>query len=185
MAMADSEYPYDALEYAMDHMEVPEGYRVEIIEGEIVVSPTPQGPHIKNTTLLQLSLAAAAPSGTDVVQMASIALPETGQRYIPDLLVLPDAILNEPEWLFPGSAALLVVEVTSPHNARTDRVKKLRGYARSHVPAYLLVDREPRTTTLFTEPENGAYRRDVKVPFGEKLPLPEPFSGEIDTSEFV
>lgn len=185
MAMAAYEYPDDKLAYAADQVDVPKGYRVEIIEGEIIVSPSPQGPHIKITTRLERALQDASPSEMDAVQFVTLDLVETGQRYIPDVVVLPSRLLDEPISLFPSDAALLVAEVTSPSNATTDRVRKLRGYARSHIPMYVLVDRQEKSTTLFTAPEDGIYRGDVRVPFGEKLILPEPFSGEIDTSEFV
>lgn len=185
MAMAATEYPGDQLADAADQVDVPQGYRVEIIEGNIIVSPTPLGPHSLITMALQYELKATLPTGHAAVQNVTLVLPQTSQRYIPDLAVLPREILRQEIWKFPIDAAALVAEVTSPGNAQTDRVAKLRGYARSHVPAYLLIDRDSDTVTLFTEPENGLYRRDVKVPFGDKIELPEPFSGEIDTSEFA
>lgn len=184
MTMAATEYPADWLADAAEHVDVPEGYRVEIIEGNILVSSTPLASHGFVTSILHYAVHAAVPDGMEAVQMVSIELPETGQRYIPDLAVFPKEALRQEVWRLPADIAMLVAEVISPGNAQTDRVTKLRGYARSHVPSYLLVDREDRTVTLFTEPSDGIYRRDCKVPFGDKLTLPEPFTGRIDTGEF-
>lgn len=185
MAMAAYEYPDDDLAYTADHIDVPEGFRVEIIEGNIIVSPTPAVRHGLITSILQNEINAVMPSGLYAVQNITLTLPETGQQYIPDLMVLPRDMLDQEEWKLPADAAELVAEVTSPNNAEIDRVKKLRGYARSGVRVYLLVDRLEQTATLFTEPVAGVYQRNVCVAFGQKLPLPEPFSGEIDTSEFL
>lgn len=184
MAMPASDYSADALADAAEHIDVPDGYRVEIIEGNIVVSPTPLGPHALIVSRLHRILRPCLPPDVADVEMVTIELPQTGQRYIPDLLVFPEDTLNTEEWVFSADEALLAVEVTSPHNAETDRVKKLRGYAIADVPAYLLVDRGERLVTLFTEPAGGVYRRHVQVPFGEKVELPDPFTGPIDTTTF-
>lgn len=184
MAMPADDYPSDALADAAARIDVPDGYRVEIIEGNIVVRPTPMGPHARNASLLRRALRPCLPPDALDVEMVTLDLTETGQRYIPDVLVLPDDALQREEWLYPAGEALLVAEITSPSNAETDRVRKLRGYARSGVPAYLLIDRGEGSVSLFTEPERGVYRRQMRVPFGEKLDLPEPFTGAVDTATF-
>lgn len=185
MAMAADDYPSDALADAAERIEVPDGYRVEVIEGNIVVSPTPMGPHALSASRLRTALKACLPPDAEDVEMVTLDLPESGQRYIPDVLVMPSGVLLREEWLFPADEALLVAEITSPSNAETDRVRKLRGYARSTVPMYLLIDRGERTVTLFAEPEGGAYRRHVQVPFGEKIEMPEPFTGSLETGSLV
>src|SRR5690625_3862033 len=132
-----------------DHLEPPEGYRVEIIEGKLVVSPTPVGPHIKIASHLQYALRNVLPLELEIAQTATLVIPHTGERYVPDLVVLPEALLDEHIWKFPATDAVLTVEITSPGNAETDRVKKPRGYAVGEVPAYLLIDTEHGQWTLF------------------------------------
>ncbi|MFV2178785.1 Uma2 family endonuclease [Actinomadura sp. LOL_016] len=78
----------------------------------------------------------------------------------------------------------MVVEVTSSR-PEPDRKAKRYGYARASIPFYLLVDREERTTTLFSDPERGDYRHVDSVSFGKTLALPEPFGVDLDTSEFA
>ncbi|MFG3366152.1 Uma2 family endonuclease [Streptomyces sp. NPDC048156] len=76
---------------------------------------------------------------------------------------------------------------TSRSNAKDDRTKKLWAYAHAPVPVYLLVDRFDEygpTATLFTGPQNGAYKHAERVPFGECLELPDPFAATVDTAGF-
>lgn len=178
-------YPAEPLVYGADRIEVPDGYRVEIIGSEIIVSPPQLVSHAALISKLARALQECAPSGLMMVQRMSIHDETTGQRFVPDLVAALQEALARDEWLFPVTEVPLVVEVTSPHNAEMDRVKKLRGYAQCGIPLYLLADVQDRTLAWRGMPQNGVYRRGMKVPFGEKLPLPEPFSGEIDTSEFV
>ncbi|GAA1082784.1 Uma2 family endonuclease [Nocardiopsis composta] len=165
-----------------DHIEAPDGYRVEIIEGKIVVSPTPLGSHALLASRVQYALRGLLPAEWEIVQYVTLAIPATGERYIPDLAVLPSSLLTEEIWKFPSQEALLTVEITSPSNAETDRVKKPRGYARGEVPAYLLIDPENRRWTLFEEPENGVYRKQMNVTTGDDLLLQDPFTGPLRTS---
>jgi Uma2 family endonuclease len=186
MAMPATDEPVtDPLGYAADHIQVPQGYRVEIIEGEIVVSPTPQGRHALDARWLHHEIERVLPDGFIDVENVTVQFSVSRQRYIPDVVVLPRDMLDSSEWLFPAEAALLVVEITSPDNADIDRVKKLRGYASSSVPCYLLIDREDRTVSLFSDPEGRIYRHHLQVPFGEAVTLPAPFTGTLDTAPLL
>lgn len=52
------------------------------------------------------------------------------------------------------------------------------------MPTYLLIDPLEKAITLFTEPAGESYQQVHRVPFGTTITLQEPFSGEIDSSEF-
>lgn len=112
--------------------------------------------------------------------------------YVPDLVVMPSELIAaaDPEISDPmdASEALLIVEITSKGNAREDRTKKYRAYARAGVPMYLLIDRfgtRGPMATLFTEPnEDGTYKHSDPVPFGKPLTLPEPFGTTLRTADF-
>lgn len=78
---------------------------------------------------------------------------------------------------------LLAVEVTSKSNADTDRVTKRKRYAEYGAPLYLLVDRQNRELTLFSEPGGLGYTKaDGPHPFGTPVTLPEPFGIVLDTT---
>lgn len=118
-----------------------------------------------------------------------VSIPTRSSLFIPDLVVIArDRVPADDEPApIPASRAKLAVEITSPGNPDTDRKIKLWGYAHAQVPVYLLIDRyaevEP-TVSLYAEPSGGHYRQLVRVPFGEKVTLPDPFGFDLDTSRF-
>lgn len=135
----------------------------------------------------QLARWAGATCGT--YQWLAVAVPACAQVLVPDLVVVPEIELrsgpdDEP---VPAGKALLVVEITSRGNADTDRRTKRWGYAHAGVPQYLLIDRfdeDGPAVTLFSEPVDGHYQHLVRIPFGERIKLHEPFALELDTGEF-
>jgi Uma2 family endonuclease len=79
----------------------------------------------------------------------------------------------------------MVVEVTS-YDAdadRRDRVEKPAAYARAYIPVYLLVDRDARAVTVFSEPEHGTYTSAVTLSYGHTVVLPEPVNITLETEE--
>ncbi|MBM7783410.1 Uma2 family endonuclease [Tenggerimyces flavus] len=169
-----------------EQITVPEGYRVEIVGEVIVVSPTPSTRHARVIWVLE-GVLRSTPVDTAAVQMVTIELPLSGERYVPDLLVLPTEVLTREDitWIVPISEALLAVEVTSRATYGHDRGRKLRGYAAHAVPFYLLVDVLASSVTLYSEPGQGRYHEAIKVSMGEQLAIPEPFDIVVDTAAFL
>jgi Uma2 family endonuclease len=167
-----------------DKFDPPGGHKAEVIGGNIVVSPSPSRRHGLIYSRLHKQLSRALPTHLAVTNTVTVDLPATGERYIPDLLVVDESAMDTEEWLLPADQAEMVVEIVSPSNARTDRVAKVRGYAASGVPIYLLIDPLERSVTLFTEPAGSCYQEMNRVPFGKEIALPEPYVGSIDTSVF-
>lgn len=77
----------------------------------------------------------------------------------------------------------MVVEVTSSDKIR-DRETKRLAYAAANIPLYLLVDREFQQVTLFSDPMQEDYSSSLIKQFGGVIKLPEPFSCELDTTDF-
>ncbi|CAM5603376.1 hypothetical protein GCM10010329_50830 [Streptomyces spiroverticillatus] len=186
-----SEGPWDYLLETWRGLDIPDGWRAEIDEGRIVLVPPPHRHHNAIAHQLQKFLYGVLPADLGIFQTLGVNIVSLDRLYVPDLVVMPERFVvdEDAEGSNPVDAAeaLLVVEITSRGNARDDRTMKLWGYAHAPVPAYLLIDRFDQhgpTSTLFTEPQNGAYKHADRVPFGETLVLPEPFGGELDTSRF-
>lgn len=182
--MVSEAEPARTLAEIAENLDVPEGYRVEIIAGRIYVSPSPSGIHALALETIEDALRPARPRGTSMTHDVSLALPETGQQYVPDLVVLPRTLLKSRGWLFPASEALLVVEVVSPSHPDVDRVTKQAGYAAAGIPLYLVADLPDQSVTLYGDPANGEYHRANVVDFGGKIHIPAPFDVTIDTAEF-
>lgn len=107
---------------------------------------------------------------------------------IPDGVLAPlalDVFAEADSWMEPDGI-VLVIEVTSTHADR-DRRDERHCYAKGGIPFCLLVDREQRTVSLFSEPRSDEGREDylqeTRVIFGKPLEPPEPFSFTLDTSE--
>jgi Uma2 family endonuclease len=168
-----------------EQFEPPEGYKAEVIEGLLVVSPSPSRRHGLIFAKLAVQLNQLLPSHLAVTNTVTLEMAATSERYMPDLLVAHEDALRSDEWLLDAADAELVVEIVSPSNAGHDRVIKLRGYAASGVPIYLLVDPLEQSVTLFFEPVGEAYQQVHRVPFGASIALPEPYAGKIDTAPFA
>ncbi|MEE1791489.1 Uma2 family endonuclease [Streptomyces sp. BE308] len=183
---------WDYLLQTWRELDVPEGWRAEIDEGQIVLVPPPHAHHNGIAAKVQRRLYTTLPEELDVYQTLGVHVAPLDKLYVPDLVVMPAELIAaaDPETSDPldASEALLIVEITSKGNAREDRTKKYRAYARAGVPMYLLIDRfdmRGPMTTLFTEPnEDGTYKRSDPVPFGKTLVLPAPFAVSLPTSEF-
>jgi Uma2 family endonuclease len=184
-----------------EHVDAPEGSRIEIIGGEVVVSAAPSFQHNTIVEDIERILADAQRDRPDFPWVKSsgtaLTLVGVGDGFVPDLMVLDRetymaARLAKVRSLVPDQVEL-VVEVTSSSNANVDREpgrkhrgNKWNGYAAAEIPYYLLVDRCPKRacTTLYSIPDQStaAYLHAESWEFGETVHLPEPFDIEINTS---
>ncbi|MFF0449082.1 Uma2 family endonuclease [Streptomyces sp. NPDC004609] len=182
---------WDELLKAWRELDVPEGWHAEIDEGQIHVVPPPHAHHHHIAAKLHRALYRSLPEDLEVYQTLGIHIAPLDKLYVPDLVVMPGELITSADSddtnPMDAAEAFLVVEITSKSNAKDDRTKKLWAYAHAPVPTYLLIDRFDErgpTSTLFTEPENGAYKLTERVPFGREIHLPEPFGLSLDTSVF-
>jgi Uma2 family endonuclease len=163
----------------------PEGWRVELIEGEIHVTPPANGEHeeivselsgqvrdqrrtLGRYTGLGLEVPGGSPTG----------------RVIPDLVVAPKGSFDDQREYHDPAPVLLVGEVTSRSTSDQDRGGKLRGYAAAGIPLYLVVDRRSGVLQVYSEPADGRYTHCEEVALAKTVTLPEPLNVELDTGEF-
>jgi Uma2 family endonuclease len=185
-AVAASEFAdLERLWYAVDW---PPGSRVELIDGELVVSPTGSVWHSEAVYCLTVQLVKLAERRNWVIHTNLTAyIPPTKERLIPDLMVAPRDAQPYGECELFASEALLVAEVVSPWSRRRDREVKPRAYAQAGVPLYMLIDRfhhEP-TVTLFSQPSEDGYGERQVAAAGEPLRLPKPFGIALDTARLL
>lgn len=171
-------------------LDTPEGFRAELIEGEIVVTPPPDGDHEDYIGVILEQVITR--SRTKMRFSGNKGLKLTSGGRCPKNHVIPDGTFAPTElrlyrgadpWM-PCEGVALVVEVTST-KPQADRTDKRHCYARGPVPLYLLVDREQSSVTLFSEPEGDDYRQHCTIPFGKRLALPTPFAFDLETEEFL
>ncbi|HVX45051.1 MAG TPA: Uma2 family endonuclease [Mycobacteriales bacterium] len=188
MTSALAQDSWESLLHAWTELDLPEGWRAEIIDGGIAMTPPPANMHNRIGGLIHRALARALPDDLEIHQTQGIRIAALDDLYIPDVVVVaPRAALPAGTEPISAEKVLLVVEITSRRGAGRDRNTKKWGYAHGPVPLYLLIDRFDEngpSITLYSEPEAGHYRRHIQVPFGESVPLPAPFGIELSTGEF-
>ncbi|MFF4650045.1 Uma2 family endonuclease [Streptomyces sp. NPDC001380] len=179
----------DSLPERFPGLQTPEGTCAELIEGEIVATPPPDGDHgdCIGRVVEQVVLHSA-------VRMRSagdkgLRLSGGGRRprdhAVPDAAFAPadtDVFRGAPPRMPPDGAAP-VVEVTSARPER-DRTAERHWHARAGIPLSLLVDRDLSRTTLVALPEGDECTGVHLAPSGKPLGLPAPFSFTLDTEGF-
>jgi Uma2 family endonuclease len=184
-----SEPPADFLLEGFLALETPEGFRAELIDGEIVVAPPPDGNHEDIISQLIKQVVRSSAVEMDMSPTKGLKVPSRGKaeegRAIPDCTFAPTSLRlfrDAPPWMSPQGVAM-VAEVASSR-AEVDREDKRRAYAAAGIPLYLLVDRQRDKVTLFSAPSGGDYVHAQTVPFGSGTELPDPFAFTLDTAGF-
>jgi Uma2 family endonuclease len=122
------------------------GVRYELIEGELLVSPSPNHPHQACVTEFLVRLYAYCKRhriGGAVTSPADISLDRRSVLQ-PDIFVVPRDIKVALEGWEHVTRLLLAVNVLSPSTARGDRTVKRGFLQRMDVPEYWIVDHRAR-----------------------------------------
>ncbi|MFF7592575.1 Uma2 family endonuclease [Kitasatospora purpeofusca] len=171
--------PERALKYAIQHVA---GDRAEIIEG-VITPRSPTWAHESAAEVVRRQLMPSLEALGLVSGAGNLDLPGSENWFVPDLAVVPADLAAKTEGALLPDQTLLVVEVTPPSNGEADRTVKRRRYGQYGAPLYLLVDRQHRACTLFSEPTRLGYAVESGPhPFGTPVRLPEPFDLDLDTS---
>jgi Uma2 family endonuclease len=165
---------------ALEDLDVPEGYRAELINEEIVLSPSSKPLHwnIQRSLIEQFQ-----PHGGNWATDQTIVHPVHGDMPQPDFLAMP-AIEIDPEEFLPGDQVQIVVEVLSRSNKGNDLVDKVGVYARFGIPIYLIIDPFEGQCVLYLHPDGGIYAEKRISSFGLPIELPEPVGFTLETSTF-
>jgi Uma2 family endonuclease len=128
--------------------------RYELVDGELLVTPSPNWPHQRAVGLLWAALeeylkrnpvGSVAPSPFDVELEPELIVQ-------PDVFVVPMHEVRRLRTEMPAHDLLVAAEVLSPSSGRHDRVTKRRPYQR-HVPQYWIIDLDARLVERWTPPD--------------------------------
>ncbi|MGV9878199.1 Uma2 family endonuclease [Streptomyces sp. NPDC003006] len=156
----------------LDGVTLPRGYRVEITEGKIIM--TPQGEYRWKVVLeaapqIKQQL---APHG-DILSDVMIDFPSSQYGYAPDLAIIAPGAERNRRGRFEWHSLEAVLEVVSKSSRDNDFAKKFRLYAECGIPVYTVIDPEAGACTVHRRPtRTGVYEDETEVPFGEDLVLP-------------
>ena len=117
-----------------------DGKRYEVLDGELLVSPSPSPPHQRAVQeLLVLLRLYVATNSLGEVFVAPADVEFSDDRMVqPDVFVAPEIVTTWREMKVP----VLIIEVLSSSTARNDRINKRRVYQEERIPEYWIVDIE-------------------------------------------
>jgi len=143
----------------------------ELIEGEIIVSPTPNIPHQRLVFKLAKLVEVVIPDGEIIIAPMDVYLDDNNVVQ-PDIFWVSANGLAVPDGTkFFRGAPDLVIEILSPSTTRRDREAKFRLYERFGVREYWLVDPEAQLIEVYRL-VNGKFERVGFYGKGETLTTP-------------
>ncbi|GAB3279492.1 hypothetical protein GCM10027589_06120 [Actinocorallia lasiicapitis] len=159
--------------------ELPDGVRVELYDGRVVVSGVPDPAHDGVVAALRARLTEpAAEHRWSVHRDATVLMPRARSYVRPDLSFVRAGAGWQGEVVL-GSDLALAVEVAAAPDSADDREAKRLFYAAAGVSSYLLFDLPDQQAVLFDIPIDGDYQHAERVPLG--TPLPVPYGTPLDT----
>ena len=157
---------------ALAGVDLPGGYRVEITDGKIILTPrTEQQSDVVIDAAPQIDRQLA--DHGEILSDVMIDFPSILYGYAPDLaIVAPGSELNS-RGRFEWHSLEAVLEVVSKSTRDNDFDKKFRMYAECAIPLYVIIDPSDSTCTIHRNPtRTGVYVEQEQIAFGEDLVLP-------------
>jgi Uma2 family endonuclease len=166
---------------AEDYWRLPEGTPVELIRGELVMSPSPRSSHQIIVVMLTELFSGIARRSGGVAFCAPMDVIFSNDTILqPDILYIAKerrGIIGD--WV--NAPPDLVIEVLSEGAERRDRVAKLDAYTRYGVPEFWIVDYHAQQID-FLLLENGRYA--IRESKGGRYQSPRLSEVEIDLAAF-
>jgi Uma2 family endonuclease len=167
-----------------EEFEPPEGIKVELLRGEIVMMVAPDLVHNRIVEEVQDQIPRRR---WERLQTTDVHIINEASEPIPDLVVIQRGVAPDSGRLLASQLITLVVEVVSKTSVDRDYGVKRSVYAAGEIPAYLIIDPIMAHCVLLTEPigegDEADYRAQRITKFGASLPL-ESLGIELDTTEF-
>jgi len=157
--------------------------RYELIDGELLVTPAPSHRHQRIIfRLAQLLAPYLAEHRIGEIFLGPAELPLVmGERYEPDLFVIPLVDGRRAPDVLELTQALLICETLSPGSSRHDRITKRRAFQRNAVPEYWIIDGDAEAFEVWHPTDKGPAivdERLIWLPAGALVPF------ELDVREF-
>ena len=158
-----------------------DGLRYELVDGVLLVSPSPLVAHQVGLSALLVRLTAAAPDDLRVLP-APPDITFTRTRLLqPDIVVLRTEQLTGRKV---DGIPLLAVEVLSQSTRATDLTLKRHVLEQAGVPSYWLLDTEVPSLTVL-ELQDGAYVQTALARGDEPLRVVRPFPVTVVPADLV
>lgn len=181
--MADS-INEQILDEMFEQMSVPEGFKAEIVEGAICMSPQ-RDTHWEITRRIVRALEDRFGMAVKVKSDVRIDFPGHLNGFAPDVAKLRDDVQKNSRGRWRYEDVEFIAEVISKSTALNDYGPKKTAYAVAEVPVFLIVDPYTGKCLLHTQPKNGDYATETRVSFGQPIDLTGiPLGLTLTTGEF-
>jgi len=148
--------------WTVDDLEaLPEdGVRRELLDGVLLVSPSPTDIHQIIAGRLMVALEETCPAEFQVTQGVEIRI-NAVRSFIPDVLVATDEAARRRFRSYAPHEVVLAIEIVSPSSLSMDRFTKPALYAAAGIPHFWRIETTDGIVvhTHTIDPENGVYRR--------------------------
>jgi Uma2 family endonuclease len=169
MAESSGELTLDMMFEWLEKMPFPEGYKFEIVGGNIFMTPQ-RDTHWEIIANIYDQLRARYPRRR-LKSDVRIDYPGRLNGFATDVTLLADGAQMDDKRRWRYEDVEFVAEVISKDTAANDYGPKKDTYAAAEVPVYLIVNPYTAEWHLYTLPKDGEYHSDVSFPFGEDIDL--------------
>ncbi|USQ78750.1 Uma2 family endonuclease [Ornithinimicrobium faecis] len=162
-----------------------DGARYELLDGEVVVTPSPGGNHQLVVTQLVILMSAVLPVDWEVVTAPLDVEMQGGEG---DTVLQPDVLITERSHLTDGGlhvAPLLAIEVLSPSTWRRDLGPKRDAYAAAGIRHYWVVAPKAPSVTVYRLGADGAFREEAHVTGDQQWTTDAPVNVALCPAELV
>ncbi|WP_260636141.1 Uma2 family endonuclease [Streptomyces angustmyceticus] len=174
----------DYLFERLDPTHLPEGYKVEIVEGAAFMA---QQRDVQWQTVRRIVRALDDRFGMDAPVTSDVRIDFPGELngFAPDVAKFADDAEKDERGRWRYQDVEFVAEVISRGTGPNDYGPKRRAYALAEVPVYLIADPYLGRCRVFTDPQDGDYKSDLTVTYGMPIDLTHTVVGlTLSTEEF-
>ncbi|MFC9683297.1 Uma2 family endonuclease [Streptomyces sp. NPDC056948] len=176
---------FEELLHLLDELNVPDGFKAEIVRGSIVVSPWSKGYYRRVMRLVCSQLEPHLPERHVIERSPFLyVFPGHERAFGPDIHAAHERVFETESNQLDGESLSFVAELTSPSTRTDDLTDKAEVYGRAGVPVYLVLDMQEQQAIVYGSPSVKGYELRLSKPFGEKLDIPDPFGCTLDTAGF-
>jgi Uma2 family endonuclease len=167
-----------------DLLALPEdGQRYEIVEGSLLVSPSPSSLHQRAAHNLARLLNRAAPAHFEAVEALGVRLSDRNFQ-VPDIVVANTLAISANSTALDAQMVALVVEIVSPSSKYKDRVEKPQMYAQGGIPYFWRVEIQERLIVAYRT-VSGAQEEMASAQESELLEVTEPFPIRLSPADIL
>jgi Uma2 family endonuclease len=155
--------------------------RMELLDGSILVTPSPTRQH----QWISRRLANRLDDGAEARDLRVFEAVDV--RLKPGLIPIPDIVVtaaNGRGEVVEADEVVLVVEILSSSSARLDKTYKMNAYASAGIGWYVIVDQDKGTLYLYRL-HNGTYVPHSVTEPGDVLKLTEPIEATVRPEELL